>query len=306
MANLSTVLTGNDLSSLKTNIDAFFAANLTIRVLNIAFIAREKLSTPSLDMAVVILYDTDGATLAAPYVANLVQGLVASGLGTNIATFLATVTTQFSQGPFTDFQPGRNFQNAYTALIITNVSPAQGSANWLASSAQSGIAPWRLDVSDATAYAVGPASGSIAGAVAPAGGYQLLVDTLDFDAATDEGAYWKYPLLPSTYLAGGLTLNFKWTATAIVGDVSWRAAIAGIAAGEVITAETHTAFLSTVETAPGAADTVLNASIAFTNVEADALAASDYLQILISREGAVGGDTMLGDARLIGAELIFG
>jgi hypothetical protein len=304
MANLATVLTGRDLVDLKTNVDAFFAANLTIRVLHIGFIARQRVSTPDLDLAVSILYDLDGATLTAPYIANFLQAEGPTELGTAITTFLATVTTQFSQGPYVDYQKESRDINGYTSLIVTNVSIAQGSANWLASSAPEVM---QLDVSDSIAFSVGPAAGTILGAAAPVGGFQLIVNTLLHDDTLDEGSYWKMPILNAGAGINGLTLNLKWASTtAIAGDAVWGCAIAGIAAGEVITAETHDDFQRVTTTVAGVVDTVVESTISFTNAQADVLATADYVQVLIARFGSDAADTLVGDASLIGAELVFG
>jgi len=189
-------------------------------------------------------------------------------------------------------------------MIITNVSIAEGSANWLANPS---AAVMQLDVSDAITFAVGPASAVILGAAAPVGGFQLIVDVLDHDDTLDEGSYWKLPILSSGVGVNGLTLNLKWTSgTAVAGDAVWGCAVAGIAAGEVITAETHDDFQRVTSTAAGVVDTIVEASISFTNAEADVLLTGDYLQVLIARFGSDVADDLVGDASLIGAELVFG
>ena len=150
-------------------------------------------------------------------------------------------------------------------------------------------------------------------AIFPASGYaqykavsgtNFTVESLAFDAATDESAQFRLPAL--NYGSGNLTLKLRWYAdTASSGDVVWSARIAAI------TAETDTQDIETKAwaSAQSVTDSHLGttgqrlheASITISNL--DSLAAADDLTLEISRDANNGSDTMTGDALLVGAIL---
>lgn len=137
-------------------------------------------------------------------------------------------------------------------------------------------------------------------------GTNFPVTGLAFDAAADEGAYFKRRLV--SYGSGNLTLSLTWYAdTATSGVVRWEAAIA------CITPDTDT---QDVETKSFAAATTVDdthlgttgqrlhvCSITISNL--DSAAAGDVVWLRLSRIGSNGADTLTGDAIWVEAELSY-
>ena len=152
-------------------------------------------------------------------------------------------------------------------------------------------------------------------AVPPATNYATLdvaaatnfpVPALDFDAATDESSLFYFRA--SNYGSGNLTLKLHWYAdTASSGDVIWGAQIAAI------TPNTDTQDIETkaFATAQTVTDTHLGttgqrlheAELAITNL--DSIANGDWCCLKVYRDADAAGDTMTGDASLVGMSLSY-
>ena len=137
-------------------------------------------------------------------------------------------------------------------------------------------------------------------------GTNFPVSGLAYDAATEESAFWKF--VASNYGSGNLTLTVHWYAdTASTGDIIWGAAIA------VITPNTDSQDVETdaFATAQTATDTHIGTvgqrvhSIAVTISNLDSLAADDLVFLKVYRDADAAGDTMTGDAFLIGLTLSY-
>lgn len=143
-------------------------------------------------------------------------------------------------------------------------------------------------------------------ALAKANGTNFPVSGLAYDAATRENAYWKFPAI--TYGAGNLTLTVYWYAdTASSGDLIWGAQITAITPN-IDTTDVETDTLATANTAT---DTHLGTtgqrlhSIDIEMSNLDSIVSGDLVWINIYRDAAAGGDTMAGDAILLGALLAY-
>ena len=128
---------------------------------------------------------------------------------------------------------------------------------------------------------------------------------LDFDAATDEDAVFT-GILPANYAGGGLTVTLIWAATsATSGDVVWNAAIERMDdEGIDIDSDSFAAAQAATATAPAATGQLQYTSITFTSgAQMDSLAATEMFRIKVTRDANAGGDTMVGDAELLGVRI---
>jgi hypothetical protein len=124
---------------------------------------------------------------------------------------------------------------------------------------------------------------------------------LAFDAATVEGNPWQ-KFMPAGYSAGSvIRVSIYWVAdTAVVGDVVWAAAFERNEAGNNITTDNFAALqTAAASTAPGVAGVEQVATIDFTQVQADSVAAGDPLRLFVQRTAGAVGDTMVGDAQIV-------
>jgi hypothetical protein len=120
-----------------------------------------------------------------------------------------------------------------------------------------------------------------------------------------EGIPWQR-FMPQNYSGDDLTLNIYWVADgAIVGDVIWAAAIERDEPGHNVDADAFAALqTAAASTAPGTNGDIALATIAFTQAQADAVAAGEPMRLFIQRTGDDVGDTMVGDAQLVRAVLV--
>lgn len=137
-------------------------------------------------------------------------------------------------------------------------------------------------------------------------GTNFPVSGLAFDAATKELAYWKFVAL--NYGSGNLTLKLYWYAdTASASDVIWGAQISAItpdADTQDIETDTLAAATTVTDTHLGTTgQRVHQCSITISNL--DSIAADDWVTLAVYRDSAAGGDTMTGDAILLGAVLSY-
>jgi hypothetical protein len=129
---------------------------------------------------------------------------------------------------------------------------------------------------------------------------------LAYDAAAAEAAFWMTRAV--SYGSGNVTVACDWYAdTATSGDVIWGCQIAAITP-DTDTQDVETKALATANTVT---DTHLGttgqrlhrASITVSNL--DSLAANDDVWIRVYRDAAAGGDTMTGDAVLVGVTVSY-
>lgn len=132
-------------------------------------------------------------------------------------------------------------------------------------------------------------------------GTNIPVRGLAFDAATEEAAVVWFRAVQ--YGSGNLTVGFDWYAdTASTGDVIWGAQIAAI------TPNADTQDIETDSLATAATTTTSHAGTtgqrlhrtAVTVSSLDSLAADDWVALRFYRDADAAGDTMAGDAILVG------
>jgi hypothetical protein len=137
-------------------------------------------------------------------------------------------------------------------------------------------------------------------------GTNFPVACLDFDAATEETCFLVFEAL--NYGSGNLTLTIEWYAdTASSGDVIWGAALAAITPNSD-SQDIETKAFATAQTAT---DTHLGTtgqrlhSVDITISNLDSIAAGDWVVLKFYRDADAAGDTMTGDACLVGAVLSY-
>lgn len=139
-----------------------------------------------------------------------------------------------------------------------------------------------------------------------ANGTNFPVSGLAYDAAAEETAYWKFEAV--SYGSGNLTLTLYWYAdTASASDVIWGAAVAAITPNtdsqDVETKAFATANTVTDTHLGTTGQRLHSCDITISNL--DSIAAGDIVWIKIYRDADAGGDTMTGDAILVGAKLAY-
>jgi hypothetical protein len=137
-------------------------------------------------------------------------------------------------------------------------------------------------------------------------GTNFPVASLAFDAATEETAFVR--LRAANYGSGNLTLKLSWYAdTASSGDVIFGAAIAAITPN-TDSQDVETKAFATAQTVTDShlgttGQRLHECEITISNL--DSIAANDDFWLKIYRDADAGGDTMSGDALLVGAELSY-
>lgn len=137
-------------------------------------------------------------------------------------------------------------------------------------------------------------------------GTNFPVVSLSYDGSSTERAYWKFS--PVNYGSGNITATIEWYAdTASSGAVVWETALAAITPN-TDTQDVQTKAFDTVNTAT---DTHLGTtgqrvhSVDVTISNLDSIAAGDAAWLRVSRLPGDAGDTMTGDAQLIGILLAY-
>lgn len=153
-----------------------------------------------------------------------------------------------------------------------------------------------------------PASGMYADTAAPAaegsvqGSNGVMRQTFDFDDATDEKVQFSIAM-PKGWNEGTVSVVFEWTANATSGDVIW--AVEAVAVGD------DDALDATFGTAATATDTMkgtaydLATSPAATLTIGGTPAEEDVCFFRVYRDANAGGDTLTGDAMLLGVKITY-
>ena len=127
------------------------------------------------------------------------------------------------------------------------------------------------------------------------------VAVLDFDAATDESAVFVGVIPEGAVLTSGLIVRISWAATsATSGDCVWEVSFEKTT-GHDIDADGFDTVQTGTTTTSGTSGVVNTTAITITTI--DSLAANDVFRLKVTRDANAVGDTMTGDAELIGVEL---
>lgn len=133
-------------------------------------------------------------------------------------------------------------------------------------------------------------------------GTNFPIPVLAFDAATEENAYTR-AFVANNYGSGNWTVTFFWEAdTATSGDVIFGAALAAVTANTDSGGYESKAF-ATAQTVTDThlgtnADRLMSAGLTLSNL--DSVASGDVCVLRVYRDADAGGDTMAGDAFLVG------
>jgi len=136
-------------------------------------------------------------------------------------------------------------------------------------------------------------------------GANFTVNSYSFDAASTEGLQFTIPFTPG-FGSGNITVNILWYAdTATAGNVVWGASMLAITPDTDSTdVETDTFAIESTghDTHLGTTAQRIH-KFPLTLTGTDSLATADYVAFRLFRSGAFGGDTMAGDAQLVGLYL---
>lgn len=139
----------------------------------------------------------------------------------------------------------------------------------------------------------------------PASNYATLdtrnsIAVLDYDAGTEEAAFWVGIMPEGASLGSGLKVRIHWLATsATSGGVTWGAAF------EAMTTDLDSDSFDTETTGTGTANGTsgIETVTEITCTTIDSVAAGGMYRLKIARKTADGGDTMTGDAELVALEV---
>ena len=124
--------------------------------------------------------------------------------------------------------------------------------------------------------------------------------TLDFDAATDEHAWWTFRM-PANYASGG-DVKILWMANATANVVLWGARLGAVTASDADTPLEHAqASASTASGTVNATEARRLTETSITLSSLDSVAAGDLVFLLVYRDadGTAGTDSATVDAELI-------
>ncbi len=113
--------------------------------------------------------------------------------------------------------------------------------------------------------------------------------------------------IPKAYeSANSIQVQINWVATsAIAGDVKWDAAFEFDQEGVYnLAADSFAAARTTTDTTDGTSGVITRTTIDFTTAQADGVVAGSSFRLQIVRDANDGGDTMVGDAEVIGVNII--
>jgi hypothetical protein len=127
----------------------------------------------------------------------------------------------------------------------------------------------------------------------------------DFDAATDETAYW-HVVLPSNWAGGSITVTILYAmSSATTGDVVWVVAIERIADEDLDTdSDSFDAGVSVTTTVPGTSGALQYASLTLAASDMDGAAAGEMVRISLMRDANDAADTATGDAELFAIKFV--
>ncbi len=119
---------------------------------------------------------------------------------------------------------------------------------------------------------------------------------LDYDASTDESAYWQWAM-PDSYDNGTLDITYYWETASTTGNVIWCFQAKGLAANS---AEDIDSALSTgVCETDGAQGNANDLASITESAAASNFAAGEYVVFKVYRDANDGSDTLTADARLV-------
>jgi len=128
---------------------------------------------------------------------------------------------------------------------------------------------------------------------------------LEFDDTTSESMTWE-AVLPRNYAGGGVTVTIFWLGkTATTGDVVWRAYFERHQAEtDDLDSDSYASAQTTTTTTAGTSGQIKLTAITFTDgAQMDSVGAGEHFRFKVDRNAGAGGDTMTGDAQIVGIEI---
>jgi hypothetical protein len=129
---------------------------------------------------------------------------------------------------------------------------------------------------------------------------------LAYDAANLESATWSFRM-PADYASAPVLLIQYKMVSAVTGNVIMVASMAATSPGD--TTDTDAKAFAAVNTSSATAVPATTAGklgeISITMTNADSVAAGDFVNVRIGRDGASGSDTAAGDLEFVGAALTY-
>jgi hypothetical protein len=138
-------------------------------------------------------------------------------------------------------------------------------------------------------YTASPTPGTFTSAGTPPTGMVVpRVDTQDYSDSADQYASWA-ATVPDNYAGEDLTVEIEYLLDSVTsGDVTWKAAFAASGDATDMTNKVTAAKQATTSTVPGTAQVKERTTIAFTQAQADSLAAGSNITLIVARDTAAG------------------
>lgn len=130
---------------------------------------------------------------------------------------------------------------------------------------------------------------------------KIMLETLDFDAATDEFAQFMVPM-PKSWNEGTISFKVLWLTAATSGNVVWGLQAVAMGDDDPLDAAFGTAVTVTDGASAAAEDLLITAESGAVTI-AGTPAEGDLVAFQIFRDADNGSDTMSGDAKLLGLML---
>ena len=130
---------------------------------------------------------------------------------------------------------------------------------------------------------------------------------LDFDATSDEFAFWGPIAMPANYDGGVMTAIFYWTTIAADTDgVAWAIQLLSLDDNDLVDSAWGTAVVVTDDAQNSAAAKVLITDATADITPGGTASAPELLFVRVFRDVSDANDDMTEDARLIGVKLLYG
>lgn len=131
MPYLSTVITARKPTTFKTNLDAWFAANLQVYIRHFQVVIKDQIRFTNIEYRAVILYETGAAApVAVPFTSTILQAQTGAKFATDTAAAIALASTDLYRGPFSvDLAQSRRTEDLIGVLLQTS-DTVNGANNW--------------------------------------------------------------------------------------------------------------------------------------------------------------------------------
>lgn len=131
MPYFNDVVTARDVETLRTNLDAWFAAHPAEIIRHFQLIIKDQLRFTGIEFRAIILYETGvGAPVVPPFTATVIQAGSGAVFATDTATAIAAAPAELYRGPFSDdLTQSRRTEDLIGVLFQTS-DTVNGAINW--------------------------------------------------------------------------------------------------------------------------------------------------------------------------------